>query len=135
MSYNVGTLGEVALAPTLSIDMRENGAGTLLSLPATFMRQVTERFNWQVSSGVGLSRFDPRFGLSRRRQSIDFNDVVIPLSVTAIYTVDHGGHHRPRVDLSLQLLWPQLYARTPGQRQSHANDWSVQVFTSWYAIP
>lgn len=133
--YTISTLGYVAVAPTFSQDTRENGAGTSLSLPVTFMRQVNEQLNWQLSSGIGLSRFDPRFGLARRRESIDFNDVTVPLSAELMYTVAHSSPRRPLVDLSVQIQWPQLYTRLPGQNGSHMNDWSVQLQTSWYAIP
>jgi suppressor of ftsI len=135
MYYNIGTLGYVAFAPTFSVDTRENGSGTSLSLPVTFMRQVTEQFNWQLSSGVGLSRFDPRFGLSRRRESIEFDDVTIPLSAMAMYTLEHGVQRRPLADLSLQFQWPQLYTRSPEQRGTNTDDWTVQLQTSWYFIP
>jgi FtsP/CotA-like multicopper oxidase with cupredoxin domain len=135
MYYNIGTLGYVEFAPTFSVDTRENGAGTSLTFPVTFMRQMTEQFNWQLSSGVGLSRFDPRFGLSRRTESIEFDDVTIPLSALAMYTLEHGAERRPLVDLSLQFQWPQLYTREPGHRGTNTGDWTVQLQTSWYFIP
>ena len=134
MYYNVGTLGYVAFAPTFSVDTRENGSGTSLTFPVTFMRQVTEQFNWQLSSGVGLSRFDPRFGLSRRRDSIEFDDMTIPLSAMAMYTLEHGVQRRPLADLTLQFQWPQLYTRSPEQGGTNVDDWTVQLETSWYFV-
>ena len=133
--YNIGTLGYIEFAPTFSMDTRANGSGTSLSLPVTFMRQVTEQFNWQISSGVGLSRFDPRFGLARRGEEIEFDDVTIPLSAEAYYTLEHGTDHRPLVDVILQFQWPQLYTRMPGQRGTNTDDWAVQLTTSWYFFP
>jgi suppressor of ftsI len=135
MYYNIGTLGYLAFAPTFSMDTRANGSGTSLSVPVTFMRQVTEQFNWQLSSGVGLSRFDPRFGLARRSEEIEFDDVTIPLSAEAYYTLEHGADHRPLVDVILQFQWPQLYTRMPGQRGTNTDDWTVQLQTSWYFFP
>jgi suppressor of ftsI len=135
MYYNIGTIGYVELAPTFSVDTRENGSGTSLSFPVTFMRQVTEQFNWQLSSGVGVSRFDPRFGLSRRAESLQFDDVTIPLSAEAMYTLEHGVQRRPLVDVTLQFQWPQLYTHVPAQRGTNTDDWTVQLQTSWYFIP
>jgi FtsP/CotA-like multicopper oxidase with cupredoxin domain len=135
MYYNIGTIGYVAFAPTFSVDTRENGAGTSLSFPVTFVRQVTEQFNWQLSSGVGLARFDPRFGLSRRTESIEFDDTTIPLSASAMYTLEHGHDRRPLVDVTVQFQWPQLYTRVPGQRGTNTDDWAAQVQTSWYFLP
>lgn len=134
MDVDIGTLGDLAVSPTMSVDLRANGAGTLLSLPAAFSRQVSNLISWQVSSGVGLSRFDPRFGLSRRRQALEFNDVSVPLSGSVVYTAARGIHRGPLVDVSLQAQWPQLYGRTPTGSQWHANDWTIQIQTSWYRL-
>ena len=135
MYYNIGTLGYLAFTPTLSVDTRANGSGTSLSLPVTFLRQMSDQFNWQLSSGVGLSRFDPRFGLARRSEAIEFDDLTIPLSAEAYYTLEHGSDHRPLVDVILQFQWPQLYTRMPGQRGTNTDDWTMQLQTSWYFLP
>jgi hypothetical protein len=132
---NIGRLGSVQLSPTLSIDTRADGAGASVAIPVLFLRQESATLTWQLSSGVGLSRFDPGSGLGRRRAPDDLDDVTIPLVVEATYSVPRPGRRRPWADLTLQLAWPRLYARAPAQRGSHADDWMLQLQSSWYAIP
>jgi hypothetical protein len=99
------------------------------------MRQSLEQLSFQVTSGVGLSRFDPRFGVSRRSEALDFDDVTVPATALVTYTVAHGLSRRPIADLTLQLQWPQLYTRAPGMRGTHTDDWAVQILSSWYFMP
>ena len=131
---NIGSWGYVAFAPMLSLNVRGDDSGSTLSFPVTLMRQSSERLNFQLSSGTGFSRFDPRFGLARRRDALDFNDVTVPLSAEVMYTIPHRAQKTPLVDLTLQVQWPQLYTRAAGARSTNANDWSVQILTSWYFI-
>ena len=91
LSINLGQWGEVDVAPTLSLNLHQDGSGTSLSLPLSVMRQASTRFNWQLSTGVGFSRFDPRFSLSRRSEPLDFNDLTIPAGVQVTYTVPRGA--------------------------------------------
>ena len=131
---NIGSWGYVAFAPTLSVNVRGDDSGTTLSLPVTLMRQSSDQLNFQFSSGVGFSRFDPRFGLGRRRDALDFDDLTVPFSAEAMYTIPHGRKATPLVDLTLQVQWPQLYTRAPGADTTNADDWSVQILSSWYLI-
>jgi hypothetical protein len=131
---NIGSWGYVAFAPILSVNTRADDSGTTISLPVTLMRQSSERLNFQLTSGVGFARFDPRFGVARRRDALDFNEVTVPVSAEVMYTVPHGTADKPLVDVTLQVQWPQLYTRAEGMRGTNADDFSVQVMTSWYFI-
>jgi len=135
ITFVIGTRGNLVLAPTFSLDIRENGSGTSLSLPVTYIQQVNERVNWQLTSGLGLSRFDPRAGLARRREAIDFDDLTIPISAEVMYTVAQRSRRRPLADLALQIQWPQIYTWISEQSGWHADDWSLQLSASWYRIP
>lgn len=131
---NVGTWGYVALSPMLSLNARGDESGSSLSFPLTIMRQTSKELSFQVTTGVGLSRFDPRFGVSRRRDALDFNDVTVPATALVTYTVAHGSSGSALADLTLQFQWPQLYTRAPGVRGQHTDDWTVQIESSWYFI-
>jgi hypothetical protein len=134
-SRSVGRAGSIQLSPTLTVNTRADGAGTSITLPILFMRQESAAFSWQLSSGIGLSRFDPRSGLSRRSESEEFDDVTVPLVAEATYSLARPGRRKPWADLILQLSWPQLYTRGPARQGSHADDWTLQLQSSWYAIP
>lgn len=131
----VGSAGNLALAPTISVDTRESGLGTTMAIPVTYTRQVTPNFSWQIASGFGLSRFDPRFGISRRSQVFDFNDETIPLSVTALYSVARRGTGHPIADLIAQWQWPQLYSRVRNAGSVVGSDWGLQLQLSLYRLP
>jgi hypothetical protein len=131
---NIGTWGYLAFAPTFSLNTRGDESGSSLSFPLTVMRQGSEQLSFQLSSGVGFSRFDPRFGLSRRRDELDFNEATIPATALVTYTVARGPSRTALADLTLQFQWPQLYTRASGVRGTHTNDWTVQVQTSLYFI-
>ena len=131
---NIGTWGYLALAPTFSLNTRGDESGSSLSLPVTVMRQSSEQLNLQLTSGVGLSRFEPRFGLSRRSEALDFDEVTIPAAALVTYTVARGSPRRAFADLTLQFQWPQLYTRAPQTRGVHTDDWAIQIQSSWYFI-
>ena len=134
LSINIGAWGEVATSPTLSLDLHGDGNGTSLSLPLTVMRQASTRFNWQLGTAVGFSRFDPRFALSRRSDALDFNDVTIPFSAQVMYTVPRDASADAMVDVSVQGQFPQLYTNRPELRGWQTNDWTLQLQTSWYFL-
>ena len=131
---NIGTWGYLAFAPTFSLNTRGDESGSSLSFPLTIMHQASEQFSFQVTSGVGLSRFDPRFGLSRRSEALDFDEVTVPAAALVTYTVVRGSQRRALADLILQFQWPQLYTRAPEMRGTHLDDWAVQIQSSWYFI-
>lgn len=133
--YAIGSVGYVSVAPTLSVNTRSNGAGTSFSLPVAFVRQMTTQLTWELASGIGRTRFDPRFGLGRRSDSIEFDETTIPLSAQLMYSLGRRRERRPLADVSLQMQFPQLYSRVPGRRGAHTDDWALQLQTSWYAIP
>lgn len=132
--HNLGQWGYLATSPTFSLNTRQEGNGTSLSFPLTVMRQASIRFNWQLSTGVGFSRFDPRFGLSRRFEALDLNDVTIPASGLLMYTVPRKGTGDALVDIIVQGQFPQLYTRGPEQRGWQTDDWTLQLQTSWYFV-
>jgi hypothetical protein len=134
-SYTVREAYSLTATPTFSLDTRSNGDGTSLSVPVSFAGQASERVSWQLGSGAGLSRFDPRFGLSRRRESLEFDEVTVPLSAEVTYTLSRSGQRHPLGDLILQVYWPQFYTHAPGLRGTHTNDWTLQLQTSWYSVP
>ena len=134
LAVNIGAWGEIETAPTLSINLHQDGNGTSLSLPLTVMRQASTRINWQLSIGVGFSRFDPRFALSRRSDALDFNDVTIPASAQVMYTVPRDASADALVDIALQGQFPQLYTNRPDLRGWQTNDWTLQLQTSWYVL-
>ena len=70
----------------------------------------------------------------RRRDALDFNDLTVPVSAEVMYTVPRRAQKTPLVDLTLQVQWPQLYTGAPAAHSTNANDWSVQILTSWYFI-
>jgi hypothetical protein len=131
---NIGQWGYISFAPTLSLNVRQEETGSSVSIPVTLLRQSSEQLTFQVSSGVGLSRFDPRFGVSRRQDALDFNDVTVPLIGIVTYTLPHGAPRRPLADLTLQVQWPQLYTHAPQITGTHANDWTVALQSSWYFL-
>jgi hypothetical protein len=131
---NLGEWGYLAASPTFSLNTREEGNGTSLSLPLTVMRQASTRFNWQLSTAVGFSRFDPRFGLSRRFEALDFNDVTIPATALLMYTVERKGTGDALVDIIAQVQFSQLYTRRPELRGWQTDDWTLQLQTSWYIV-
>ena len=127
LAVNIGAWGEIETAPTLSINLHQDGNGTSLSLPLTVMRQASARLlNSQLSIGVGFARFDPRFALSRRTDALDFNDVTIPASAQVMYTVPRDAS-ADLVDIALQGQFPQLYTNRPELRGWQTNDWTVQL--------
>ena len=132
--FNVGTWGYLAFAPMFSLNTRGDESGSSLSFPVTIMRQASEQLSFQLTSGAGLSRFDPRFGLSRRSDALEFDEVTIPAAALVTYTVAHGPTRTALADLTLQFQWPQLYTRAPGMRGTHTDDWTVQIQSSWYFI-
>jgi hypothetical protein len=134
LSVDIGAWGEVETAPTFSINLHQDGNGTSLSLPLTVTRQESTRFNWQLSTGVGVSRFAPRFWLSRRSDALDFNDVTVPASAQVMYTVPRDASADALVDIALQGQFPQLYTNRPDLRGWQTNDWTVQLQTSWYVV-
>ena len=134
LSINLGEWGEVATSPTVSVNLHQDGNGTSLSLPLTLMRQAGTRLDWQLSTGVGFSRFDPRFALSRRSEPLDFNDVTIPAGAQVTYTVPRGASADALLDIVLQAQLPQLYTNRPELRGWQTNDWTVQLQTSWYSL-
>ena len=131
---NLGEWGYLAASPTFSLNTRQEGNGTSLSLPLTVMRQASTRFNWQLSTAVGFSRFDPRFGLSRRFEALDFNDVTIPATALLMYTVQRKGTGDALVDIIAQVQFSQLYTRRPELRGWQTDDWTLQLQTSWYIV-
>ena len=131
---NIGAWGYLAASPTFSLNTRQEGNGTSLSLPLTVMRQASTRFNWQLSMAVGFSRFDPRFGLSRRFEALDFNDVTIPATALLMYTVPRKGTGDALVDIIVQGQFSQLYTRGPERRGWQTDDWTLQLQTSWYFV-
>lgn len=131
---NLGEWGYLAASPTFSLNTRQEGNGTSLSLPITVMRQASTRFNWQLSTAVGFSRFDPRFGLSRRFEALDFNDVTIPATALLMYTVQRKGTGDALVDIIAQVQFSQLYTRRPELRGWQTDDWTLQLQTSWYIV-
>jgi hypothetical protein len=134
LDHNLGEWGYLATSPTFSLNTRQQGNGTSLSFPLTVMLQASTRFNWQLSTGVGFSRFDPRFGLSRRFEALDFNDVTIPATALLMYTVPRKGTGDALVDIIAQGQFPQLYTRGPEQRGWQTEDWTIQLQTSWYFV-
>lgn len=131
---NIGSWGYLTFAPTFSLNTRGDEQGTSLSLPVTLMRQSSEQLNFQVTSGVGLSRFDPRFGLSRRSEALDFDELTVPAAALVTYTLARGSPRSALADLTLQFQWPQLYTRAPSMRGAHTDDWAIQIQSSWYFI-
>lgn len=131
---NIGTWGYMAFAPMFSLNTRQGESGSSLSFPVSILRQSSDQLAFQVTSGVGLSRFDPRFNLSRRSDGLDFNEVTIPVAALVTYTLGHGSPRRALADLTLQFQWPQLYTRAPDMRGAHTDDWTVQIQSSWYFI-
>jgi hypothetical protein len=134
ISVNLGAWGEFESAPTLSINTREDGSGSSFSVPLTLMRQASTRFNWQVSTGIGFSRFDTRHWLSRRLDALDFDEVTVPASVLAMYTLPHGSTGNALVDFSLLGQFPQLYGNGPDQTGWETGDWTIQLQMSWYFV-
>jgi hypothetical protein len=132
--YTFGQGAFITFTPTFSVNTRADGAGTSFTAPLGFTRQVRDRVTWQLASGVGLSRFEPRSGLSRRREAEEFDDLTVPLSVGATYTIPRRERRHALGDLTLQLSWPQLYTRAPALRGSHVDDWTIQLLTSWYSV-
>lgn len=130
----IGTWGYLAVAPMFSLNTRGDESGSSLSLPLTIMHQASELLSFQITSGAGLSRFDPRFGVSRRSEALDFDEVTVPASALVTYTVARGPTRTALADLTLQFQWPQLYTRAPGMRGTHTDDWTVQFQSSWYFI-
>lgn len=130
----IGPLGYLTVAPDLSLNARDQEAGSSFSLPLTWLHQLSDRVLFQLSSGAGLARFEPRFGRSRLIDSFDFDELTIPLSTSISYTLVQGAPLRPRADFSLQFQWPQWYTRAPDMRGFQTNDWSVQVGVSWYFL-
>jgi hypothetical protein len=131
---NIGQWGYLAVSPMFSLNSRQEGNGTSFSLPLTVMRQASARFNWQLSTAVGFSRFDPRFGLSRRFDGLDFNDVTIPASALLMYTVPRKGTGDALVDIIAQVQFSQLYTRRAELRGWQPDDWTLQLQTSWYFV-
>jgi hypothetical protein len=134
LTVDIGAWGEIEAAPTFSINLHQDGNGTSLSLPLTVTRQASTRFTWQFSTGVGVSRFVPRFWLSRRSDALDFNDVTIPASAQVMYTVPRDASADALVDIALQGQFPQLYTNRPDLRGWQTNDWTVELQTSWYVL-
>ena len=130
----LGGAGNLAVAPVLVVDTREDGLGGTFSIPITYTRQVTLQFSWQVASGFGFSRFDPRFGVSHPSRAFDFNDETIPLSVTALYSVARRGTRHPVADILAQWQWPQLYSRVENAGSVVGSDWALQLQVSLYRI-
>jgi hypothetical protein len=134
-SYDVSGRVAVDVSPTLSLDTRADGAGTSVTVPVEVERQVGEQLSLQLASGVGFSRLEPRFGLSRRSESYELDDATVPLTAQVEYSLRRGRARGPLADVTLQWQWPQLYAREPGRSGVHANDWTLRLQSSWYAIP
>lgn len=134
LSLDIGPWGSLSFAPMLSLNTRQGESGSSLSFPLTTFWQASDHITLQLSSGVGFSRFDPRFGLSRRRDALDFNEVTIPATASLSYTAAHGSPRRPLVDLTVQFQWPQLYTRAPETQGFHTDDWTVQIQSSWFFV-
>jgi hypothetical protein len=134
VSVNLGQWGSFTSSPTFSLNTRQGGDGTSLSFPLTVMRQASERFAWQLSTGVGFSRFDPRFGLSRRFDPLDFDDVTVPASAQIAYTVPRNGTGNALVDIIVQWQFPQLYTSGPEENGWQPDDWTIQLQSSWYFV-
>lgn len=98
------------------------------------VRQASTRLNWKLSTGVGFSRFEPRFGLSRRFEPLDFNDVTISAGALIMYSLPREGTGDALVDFALGTQFPQLYAHGPGGRPVGSRTTGLQLQASWYFV-
>ena len=134
LTVRFGTWGEAVIGSIFSLNVRDDESGSSITLPLILMRQASEQLTVELSSGVGFSRFEPRFGLSRRTGAFEFNEVTIPAGVAVTWTVAHRARRRPLADLVLGFQWPQLYTSSPEIRGIHTQVWSIQLLAAWYFL-
>lgn len=132
--FTFDSWGSLDVSPTLSINARGEPFGTAASIPIFFFVQLSDRASVAVASGIGVARFNPRFGVSQRSTVPSFKNLTVPATFQFTWTLPEKTRTQPLVDFTLEFDWPQLYTHTTPSVGLQWTDWTVQVITAWYLI-